>query len=288
MRRVGSRGQDRNGAPDRRRGRRGQRLLDRTEDVRPGVLPRDPVGRLRKAEPADIVVDPRALGVDDQPLRVSLRRSEIVETDDLALWEVIRAEHRRAVVQPLQARSSTASSAAATPRGRARGAARRWTEAPTPFDGGRRRPAPAGDRAAVPRHRGLQACSRCATEAFMLTAAVRSPTSVRRLDEDERRGARLPGLARLRRPSALPRDIPARRRRRARTLEKDRSLRGRDDLAQRGRRRQSRVATLPYLAAVRENFPEVPLSLPEVAARRGRPLLRDPHARSSPAPACSS
>ena len=88
VRRVGSGGQDRPGRLTVEGD--GEVAFWTAEDVRPGVFRVTLSAGSDKAEAADIVVDPRALGVDDQPLRVSLRRSEIVETDDLPLWEVIR------------------------------------------------------------------------------------------------------------------------------------------------------------------------------------------------------
>ena len=274
VRRVGSRGQDRPGRLTVEGD--GEVAFWTAEDVRPGVFRVTLSAGSDKAEAADIVVDPRALGVDDQPLRVSLRRSEIVETDDLPLWEVIRQStdalsfnRYKAFVDHVLCRGDIP---ADVPE--AQHAA--WTEArdalQTGAGGGRHQSSIALPYPDIKAYKLLK----CATEAFMLLNCSPVPLADIRfggVDEDEREERGFPDSARLRRLfQRYLVDIPAGDRRfvgLTEALEKDRSLRGHADdlkalMATNGYDVDtSRVATLPYLAAVRENFPEVPLSLPE-------------------------
>ncbi len=271
VRRVGSHGHGRPG-----------RLIDgdqavafwTAEDVHPGVFRVTLRVDDDAAEPADLVVDPRPLGVDDQPVKVSLRRSDIVETEDLPLWEVIRQSTQALSFNRYKAFIDHVLCRGDIPENVPGAQQAKWTEARdelNPGGGGGRHPC----SIALP-YPDIKAYKllKCATESFMLMNCSSVPLADIRfdhLDDTQREERGLPDAEQLRRLfQRYLVDIPAGDRRvvgLVAALEKDSKLKShagpiKELMATNGFNVDtSRVATLPYLAAVRENFPEVPLTL---------------------------
>jgi hypothetical protein len=236
------------------------------EDVHPGLFRVTLKVDGDDVDPADLVVDPRALGVDDQPVKVSLRRSDIVETEDLPLWQVIRQSTEalsfnryKAFIDHVLCRGDIPEDVPDAQRAK-------WNEARDDLSGnGRPKCSIALPYPDIKAYRLLK----CATEAFMLMNASSVPLDeiFFRVDDQQAEERGFPDGRRL---HELFRrylvDIPTGDFRffaLIDALEKDDSTKDhaaplRELMVQRD---TSRIATLPYLAAVRENFPDVSLSL---------------------------
>jgi hypothetical protein len=246
------------------------------EDVHPGVFQVLLRVGTDEADPADIIVDPRALGVEDQPVRVALRRSEIVETDDLPLWQVIRQSTEalsfnryQRFIDYVLCRGELSDDLDDAEESRWNEVRNRFASNTTDGSASRR----CSIELPYPDIRAYKLL-KCATEAFMLWNCGGVPLAditFRGLDEDEAEERGLPDAARLRRlfRRYLVR-IPVGERRvvdLVEDLEGDTTLSRyapafRELMTRNGFAVDtSRIATLPYLAAVRENFPEVPLTL---------------------------
>jgi len=242
------------------------------EDVRPGAYRVTVSLNGTDADPEDLIVNPRALNAEDQPVQVALRRSDILETEDLPLWQVIRQttealsfNRYKRFVDHVLCRGDLAYDDDADDAG--------W-ETRNRFEsntiGSRRRDC--SIELPYPDIRAYKLL-KCATEAFMLWNCGNVPLADFRfrIDDDEAEERGFPDAARLRQlfrrylvriPTGDFRVV-----RLVEALEQDTTLSQyavafRELMSTNGFEIDtSRIATLPYLAAVRENFPDVPLSL---------------------------
>jgi hypothetical protein len=206
-------------------------------------------------------------------VQVALRRSDIIETDDLPLWQVIRQttealsfNRYKRFIDHVLCRGDLSNDEDSDDPGSVE--PRNRFASNTTGDGFRE----CSIELPYPDIRAYKLL-KCATEAFMLWNCGNVPLEDFRfrVDEDEAEERGLPDAARLRRlfRRYLVR-IPTGDFRVVGLIE---ALEQHDTLSEHATALRdlmytngfevdtSRIATLPYLAAVRENFPEVPLSL---------------------------